>query len=136
MNRPGRSSKNAKLSSKAGRHTVVKAGLVALAAIAFTACTAGTAVQAPPDDAVLVLGQAVYTNNCASCHGADGGGRRGAALNEAALLEAYPDPADLREIIAIGRRTMPGFEGRLTDEQLDAVVRYTREVLGNAATGE
>ncbi|MFW2381879.1 MAG: c-type cytochrome [Acidimicrobiales bacterium] len=99
-----------------------------------TACTAGTAVEAPPDDAELVLGQAVYTSNCASCHRADGAGRRGAALDGDALPTAYPDPADQKAMIAQGRRTMPGFDGRLTDEQLDAVVRYTREVLGNAAT--
>ncbi len=109
---------------------------MAVLAIAFTGCIADTAVPAPADDEVLVLGQTIYTSNCASCHGVEGAGRRGAALNNPALLEAYPEPADLREVIAVGRRTMPGFEGRLTDEQLDAVVRYTREVLGNAATGE
>jgi len=108
--------------------------LVGVLALLGTACTAGTAVEAPSDDAELVLGQAVYTNNCASCHGADGAGRRGAALNGDALLTSYPDPADLRALIAAGRRTMPAFDGRLTDEQLDAVVRYTREVLSTAPT--
>ena len=105
-------------------------------AFAFTACTAGTAVQAPPDDDELVLGQVVYANNCASSHRADGAGRRGVALNGDTLLEAYTNPDDQRAMIASGRKSMPGFDGRLTEEQLDAVVRYTREVLGNAAPGE
>jgi mono/diheme cytochrome c family protein len=111
----------------------VTGAFLAVLAFVFSACTAGTAVPAPPDNEVLVLGQIVYTSNCASCHGGDGGGGRGVALNNPALLEAYPEPADLREMIAAGRRTMPGFGGRLTDEQLDAVVGYTREVLVNAA---
>jgi len=111
-------------------------GLLAFFALAVSACSAGTAVPAPADDEGLVLGQAVYTNNCASCHRADGAGRRGAALDGDAMLEAYPNPADQRAMIVAGRGTMPGFDGRLTDEQLDAVVRYTREVLGNAATDQ
>lgn len=123
-------------SSKAGRSSRRASALLPVLAFVFTACTAGTTVQAPPDDDELVLGQVVYANNCASCHRADGAGRRGVALNGDVLLDAYPDPADQRAMIAMGRRSMPGFDGRLTEEQLDAVVRYTREVLGNAAPGE
>ena len=110
--------------------------LVPVVALVAAACSAGTAVPAPADDAELVLGQDVYTKNCATCHRADGSGRRGAALNGDALLVAYPNPQDQRALIAMGRRTMPGYDGRLTDEQLDAVVRYTREVLGTAATDQ
>ena len=107
-----------------------------IATLAATACSVGSVVEAPPDDAELVRGQDLYVNNCASCHGSDGGGGRGPALRSAALLESYPTPEDTRQIIAAGRRTMPGFEGRFTDEQLDDVVRYTREVLGTAGFRE
>ncbi len=91
-------------------------------------CT-GAVVEAPPGDSELQLGQTVYTRNCASCHGAAGAGGRGVRLNEGAVLRSFPLVSDQIDVIANGRRTMPAFSGRLTEEDIEAVVRYTREVL-------
>jgi len=93
-------------------------------------------VPAPADEPELVLGQTIYSNNCSSCHKADGSGGRGLALNEGLVIEKYPDPADQAALIANGKGLMPSYSARLSAEQLDAVVRYTREVLNNAAAGE
>lgn len=95
---------------------------------------AGDPPEAPlgPDgqpDPVLAQGRAVYAGHCASCHGRSGGGGQGPRLNSGAVVEAYPDSDDQVAVVADGRATMPSFAERLTDRQIRAVTRYTREVL-------
>jgi len=41
----------------------------------------------------------------------------------------YPTVADQIDLVGEGRGSMPGFGGRYSSEELEAVVRYTREVL-------
>ena len=77
----------------------------------------------------LALGQEVYDENCASCHGGDGEGGIGPELAGGAVVEEYPDPSDHRDVVVNGRGRMPAFGGTLSDEQIDAVVRYEREGL-------
>ena len=48
------------------------------------------------------------------------------------MIERYPEVADQVAIIVQGRGGMPSFEDRLSAEQIDAVVAYTREVLVDA----
>jgi mono/diheme cytochrome c family protein len=92
-------------------------------------CTGGEVPAPPAGDAVLEQGRAVYGANCVNCHGRDGGGGQGTRLNGGHVLEAYPEPADQLEVVAGGRRAMPAFGEKLTADELEAVVRYTREVL-------
>ena len=101
--------------------------------LASGAC-AGESPEVPlgPDgtpDAVLTMGRDVYSRRCANCHGAGGGGGTGPELSDGQVIIAYPDPADQRLLIANGRNAMPSFSGSLSGAELDAVVRYTREVL-------
>lgn len=105
-----------------------------LAVVVLAGACAAEAPEVPigPDgtpDAELVLGRDVYARRCANCHGAGGGGGTGPKLADGAVTEQYPDPADQRAIIADGRNAMPSFSGSLSTDELDAVVRYTREVL-------
>jgi mono/diheme cytochrome c family protein len=98
----------------------------------------GACASAPPEvpvgadgelDAMLVVGRDVYAARCSSCHGSSGDGGTGPRL-AGVVSDVFPDPADQAAVIAEGRDNMPGFASRLSDEQIDAVVRYTREVLG------
>ncbi len=101
---------------------------VALSCTIAAACTSTSTPAAPAGDPVLVEGQKVYTSNCASCHGAAGQGGYGKKL--AGVVETrFPDIADEIELIANGKGGMPGFSQKLTAEQIEAVARYTREVL-------
>lgn len=77
----------------------------------------------------LELGETVFARNCASCHGRDGGGGMGPKLADGRVVEEYPDPSDHREIVVEGRGAMPAWGGKLSDEEIDAVVRYEREGL-------
>lgn len=50
-------------------------------------------------------------------------------MDDGRVLERFPNADDQAALIRDGRGGMPAYAGRLTDEQIDAVVRYTREVL-------
>ena len=83
-----------------------------------------------PYSALRLAGRDVYVARCSTCHGSDGGGGRGPKLNDGTVVESFPDPAAQAEVIADGKGQMPSFFGQLSQSEIDAVVRYTREVLG------
>jgi len=102
--------------------------LLGVAIAALMGCAVAEVPAAPDDDPVLQMGQQVYASACRSCHGGDGGGGSSPALNSG-LTEKYPVKVDQVLVVAEGKGGMPGFAGRLSDEEIDAVVDYTREVL-------
>ena len=68
--------------------------------------------------------RATYSLYCAGCHGEDG--RKGEP--EARLVGAAHKPAaELRSVIETGRGAMPGWKGRLTEDEIDGLVRYVRQ---------
>ena len=71
-------------------------------------------------------GRDVYQRSCASCHGSDGAGASGPSLLG---VDERLTRAEQVEVVREGRRGMPGWEGTLTDEQIDAVVDHTRTAL-------
>jgi mono/diheme cytochrome c family protein len=80
----------------------------------------GAAVAPGPD------GAAIFDRRCASCHGNDGSGLVGPALNNGQMVERFPDAADQIAVVTNGRGEMPSFFDRLTPEEIAAVVEYTR----------
>ncbi len=79
--------------------------LLFLSAVSVTAAWAQTAHDSIPDAAV---GRKVFDSQCAVCHGQNGTGGRGPALNRPVLGKA-PDVDTLRKIIADGLPPeMPG----------------------------
>jgi mono/diheme cytochrome c family protein len=83
-------------------------------------------------------GAALYRANCASCHGADGLGGVGPALNAKQFL-SDADDEQIRQLIAVG---VPGsamgaysldFGGALTLEQIDALAVFLRSLEETAA---
>jgi mono/diheme cytochrome c family protein len=119
---------------------VLGAALVALVvALALAGCAGGDGAPdaaVPPrptgalaGDAALLEGRRVYAKYCASCHGASGEGAPAPAFVQGRLLRVLPDAADELALVREGVGAMPSFAETLTTAQLDAVVRYTREVL-------
>ncbi|MEZ5340652.1 MAG: cytochrome c [Acidimicrobiales bacterium] len=101
-----------------------------LVGLGLASCARAASPELPAGaDAELVAGQNLYGRNCASCHGGDGSGALGPKFSGGHLVEKYPDPADQLAVIEEGRSAMPAFGERLTDEELAAIVRYTREIL-------
>jgi mono/diheme cytochrome c family protein len=90
-------------------------------AIAFTLSTRTFAADAAAD----------YKAKCATCHGAEGKGdtAMGKAMKVKDLaaddVQKQSD-ADLTGVIVKGKKPMPGYEGKLTPEQIAGIVKYIR----------
>ena len=105
----------------------------------------------------IALGQEVYAGAaaCAGCHGGGGGGGVGPAFTGGALYTTFPSCADHTKWIQLGSAGwqaevgptygaedtvsiggMPGFQGKLTEDELYAVVVFERVVFGGGNTEE
>jgi hypothetical protein len=105
----------------------------------------------------IALGQEVYSGAaaCAGCHGGGGGGGVGPAFIGGALYTTFPTCADHTKWIQLGSAGwqaevgptygaedtvsiggMPGFQGKLSEDELYAVVVFERVVFGGGNTEE
>lgn len=103
---------------------------IIMTALIATAC-GGSGITLPDDaDQELFQGLAVYQQRCAQCHGQTGGGGIGANIQD---VESRLTDAEQREVVVNGRnnagRQMPAFGAVLSESDIDAVVRFTREIL-------
>ncbi len=78
-------------------------------------------------------GAALFKSKCAGCHSPDGSGSgpAGKAMHLRDLGSAEvqkQSDAELTAIIANGKGTMPGYKGKLTDEQIKQVVSFIRSL--------
>lgn len=76
-------------------------------------------------------GGADFKAKCAACHGADGKGETAMGkkfgLKDMGSAEVQgKSDADLTTIITKGKDKMPAYEGKLTKEQIDDLVKYIR----------
>ncbi len=105
----------------------------ALAALAAAGCGVDTTpltygpLPEPYSPATLATGERVY-RSCISCHGSSGNGtgRAPSLRGVSARLTA----ADQLWVVARGRGQMQAFEGALSQEEIQAVVAYTRHTFG------
>jgi len=105
----------------------------------------------------VALGQQIYSGAaaCAGCHGANGGGGVGPAFIAGELYTTFPTCSDHAKWIQLGSAGwqsevgatygaedkvsiggMPGFQGKLTEDELYAVVVFERVVFGGGQTEE
>ena len=114
-----------------------RAAVAALVIVALMVAACGTSPprevplgaggQADPE---LELGRDVYGRQCTVCHGNEGQGGRGKRLNEGRAVARYPNDVDMVAVVTNGLGSgMPSFESKLEPGEIDAVVRYVREVL-------
>lgn len=96
-----------------------------------TGCGGGAENGTARRDAQLELGSEVYVARCAVCHGDKGQGGIGPALGNGVAVASIPEVAENRRVVAQGRNTMPAWGNILSAEEIDAVVLYSREKLGN-----
>ena len=75
-------------------------------------------------------GAAVYAQNCARCHGADGRAQtpKGRETDAVDLTsdDWSPDTARDERIVTNGKQSMPAFKKKLTPAQISSVVQYIR----------
>jgi len=74
-----------------------------------------------------VDGATIYSASCAACHGVQGEGGIGAALQDNAFIQSQRS-AELLQFIQDGRRgtAMAGFAGRLDDTQIANLIAFLR----------
>jgi len=76
-------------------------------------------------------GADTFKGKCAMCHGADGKGETSMGKTMkirdlgSADVQSQSD-ADLTKIIADGKGKMPKYDGKLTKDQIDDVVKFIR----------
>jgi mono/diheme cytochrome c family protein len=85
---------------------------------------------APSSGAAGLDGKTLYLDNCAGCHGARGQGSLGPKIGSGAVVTAFPNVADQIKVVTDGRRGMPSFNGKLSSDEIKAIVDYTRTQLG------
>ena len=87
--------------------------------------------EAQDEQSAIEAGAVVFTENCSTCHGVEGEGGVGPALNVRDFLEAVPDEL----VFSLTRTGVPGtlmpawgqvFGGPLTDEQVRQVTAFMR----------
>ena len=116
------------------RRTV--ATIVLVGALAFGAACGGKSqpnVAPQPSgkqakDAELVEGRSVFVANCQKCHGPRGQGGVGPKL-AGVVTNAFPKIQNEINVVTTGFGAMPAWKDKLTPAQIEAVVRYTREIL-------
>jgi len=89
-------------------------------------------LSAAQNEKDVAEGRVLFSGLCVTCHGFDGAGGAGPALNRPRLLSA-PDDASLRTIISEGipNRGMPRVR-RVSDDELRQLAAYVR-MLGRSA---
>jgi mono/diheme cytochrome c family protein len=70
-------------------------------------------------------GRKLYVKNCASCHGAEGEGGIGPALNEKEKLDSL-GLENVRHTIeeGVAGTAMPGWKGVLTEDEIEDLVNF------------
>ena len=74
-----------------------------------------------------LLGKDLYDQSCAACHGVDGGGGIGMAINAGTNTDLNLSDEQIAGVITVGPGNMPGFS-RLSPEQVDSLVVYVRSL--------
>ena len=76
--------------------------------------------------------QDLYKSKCQGCHGADG---KASAIGQKMGAKDFSDPdvvkmseADLAKITSDGKNKMPSYKGKLTDDQINALAKYIKEM--------
>ena len=75
----------------------------------------------------------IYEKSCMKRHGADGKGETPAGKKMGTHDLASPEvqkmsDADLTQTIEKGKNKMPAYKGKLTDKQIDELVKYIKEL--------
>jgi mono/diheme cytochrome c family protein len=91
----------------------------------------GSGAETSTDPNVVTLmeeGDAIFSTECAACHGADGAGDVGPALAGSAALASRER---VIRILLNGGRNMPPLRATHTDRQVAAVATFIRNAWGN-----
>jgi mono/diheme cytochrome c family protein len=81
--------------------------------------------QTPPSDTGLTENP-IFQKDCAKCHGKTAEGRHFAGPSLVSEKTAATPADELRDIITNGKHRMPKFAGKLTPEEIEALVQQIK----------
>jgi mono/diheme cytochrome c family protein len=105
---------------------IVISALALLAGLAGFAGLAGCAGVATTTAPTATTAAAVFARNCERCHGADRRGQIGPNITAGALQSRGRTDEYLRDTITNGVRNMPTWKGKLSPEQIEAIIKFLR----------
>lgn len=117
--------------SQAGQYTEEKAAAEARAAEILAPFAAMTVPELAANAQAMATANNLFQNNCAQCHGSDGGGARGFPNLANSDWQWGGDPDTIVQTIANGRMAaMTPWGEVLGEEGVDAVVAYVQQLSG------
>jgi mono/diheme cytochrome c family protein len=113
-------------------------------AASYLSATPQKTVTATPSAETDALARAkeIYKRDCLVCHGTNGDGKTGIAVDRELVLPNWTDPKSLDgkpdqllfQIIRHGRAKMPAEStGRADDQEVRNLIRYIRSMSGDAS---
>jgi len=115
--------------------------IVSIMGIATLLLVASAALVAPAFGADPATGKKVYTDKCLKCHGEKGRGdgpraydlsKKPADYTDKEKMSKFTD-ADLKKVTKDGKKPMPAFGKKLSEEEIDGVIAYIRTFAGARA---
>jgi mono/diheme cytochrome c family protein len=112
--------------------------IVSIMCVATLLSVASAALSTPAFGADLAKGKSIYGDKCLKCHGekGKGDGRKAADLEkkpadytDKAKMAKFTDE-DLKKAVKEGKKPMPAFGKKLSDEEIDGVIAYIRTFAG------
>jgi mono/diheme cytochrome c family protein len=112
--------------------------IVSIMCVVTLLSVTSAALSTPAFGADLAKGKSIYGDKCLKCHGEKGrgDGRKAADLEkkpadytDKAKMAKFTDE-DLTKAVKEGKKPMPAFGKKLTDEQIDNVIAYIRTFAG------
>ncbi len=120
--------------SQAGQYEQEKAAAEAKAAAYLAPFKAMTIQQLAADGKAMATARNLFQNNCAQCHGSDGGGAIGFPNLANKDWQWGGDPDTIVQTISAGRMAaMPPWSAVLGEQGVDAVVAYVQALSGQQA---
>ena len=90
-----------------------------------------TIIVASSGAAFAADGAALWTQNCASCHGKDGSGNtamgKKLGVKDYTKSQSFSD-AEATNVITNGKGKMKAYKGKLSDADIKALVAYVRSL--------
>jgi mono/diheme cytochrome c family protein len=112
--------------------------IVSIMGVVTLLSVATAVLVAPAFGADLAKGKSIYGDKCLKCHGekGKGDGRKAADLEkkpadytDKAKMAKFTDE-DLKKAVKEGKKPMPAFGKKLSDEEIDGVIAYIRTFAG------
>ena len=112
--------------------------IVSIMCVATLLSVASAALSTPAFGADLAKGKSIYGEKCVKCHGekGKGDGRKAADLEkkpadytDKAKMAKFTDE-DLKKAVKEGKKPMPAFGKKLSDEEIVGVIAYIRTFAG------